>query len=450
MPSAFRLSAVGLGLRIVLLVIVLANVLILARVLEPAGFGQYFLFLRLVSVLAAVADLGLSHSANAFYGRHKEWRTHIHRVVLRYVPVFWLGVTAIGALALWLGGQVLLPNLTFTLKVLAFAVLPLSIYANLWNSMMIGMGQIWRVNLLQVVLCTLSLSLTTIFVVGLAGGVRTAAIIYLVVMSLQFLVMLIMHLRIDREPASADPPADLAKRMLSFGLRAYPGSICHLLWTRLPVFIINITHGPAAVGIFSIAQQVAEKTLLPVEAIQDGVYQKMSVLPERLAAISMNRYLRLTWWGMWGVVVAGMLSSYFVVLILLGSAYAQAVGVTQFLLLGSAFAALSLLLDAFFINQLHRPGLVSILVWFKFLVGFTLALILIPRFAVKGAAIAMTVTQIMGTAVYVYLYLRVTTTNVKDLLYIQKNDIALLKNQIVALANRQHDTPEPVKTVSQV
>ncbi len=131
MSSTLRLSAVGFGLRIVLLVIVLANVLVLARVLGPAGFGQYFLFLRLVSVLAALADLGLSQSANAFYGRHKEWRADIHRVILTYVPIFWLGVTAIGAGALWLGEQVFLPHLTFALTVLAFVVLPFSIYANL-------------------------------------------------------------------------------------------------------------------------------------------------------------------------------------------------------------------------------------------------------------------------------------------------------------------------------
>jgi hypothetical protein len=69
---------------------------------------------------------------------------------------------------------------------------------------------------------------------------------------------------------------------------------------------------------------------------------------------------------------------------------------------------------------------------------------------VKGAAIAMTVTQIMGTAVYVHLYLRVTKTNVKDLLYIQKKDIELLKNQIVALASRDHATPKPTETVGQI
>ena len=165
--STLRLSAVGLTLRVALLIVVVANALTLARVLKPDGFGQYFLFLRLVSVLAALADLGLSQSANAFYGRHKEWRGRIHRIILRYVPIFWLAATAIGGVALWFGQRFFLPNLTPLLTVMAFVILPFSLYANLWNSMMIGMAQIWRVNLLQLVMCTFSLSLTAIFVVML-------------------------------------------------------------------------------------------------------------------------------------------------------------------------------------------------------------------------------------------------------------------------------------------
>ena len=61
--STLRLSAVGLTLRVALLIVVVANALILARVLRPEGFGQYFLFLRLVSVLAALADLGEAGTA---------------------------------------------------------------------------------------------------------------------------------------------------------------------------------------------------------------------------------------------------------------------------------------------------------------------------------------------------------------------------------------------------
>jgi O-antigen/teichoic acid export membrane protein len=64
--STLRLSAVSLTLRVALLFVVVANALLLARMLKPAGFGEYFLFIRLVSVLAALADLGLSQSVNAF------------------------------------------------------------------------------------------------------------------------------------------------------------------------------------------------------------------------------------------------------------------------------------------------------------------------------------------------------------------------------------------------
>jgi O-antigen/teichoic acid export membrane protein len=350
--------------------------------------------------------------------------------MLKLVPVFSLAATVVVGLVLWFGGRVLLPNLTPLLTAMAFVVLPLSLYANVWNSMMIGTAQIWRVNLLQLVMCTLSLSLTAIFVVLLRGGVRTAAINYLVVMFIQFLVMLTMGVRFSKDLPAVESPEDLRQRMMSFGLRAYPGSIGQLLFMRIPVFIINITHGPAAVGIFSIAQQVAEKILLPVEAIQDVIYQKMSVLPGRVAAEFMNLYLRLTWWGMWAIVILGSFLSYVGVMLLLGPAYLQAIGVAQILFAGSAFAAVSLLLDTFFVNQLHRPGLVSILAWLKFLLGFTFGLLLIPSFGVKGAAASLALMQIIGAAIYVYLYLRVTKSGLKNLLYIRAHDIALLRKQL--------------------
>jgi O-antigen/teichoic acid export membrane protein len=445
--STLRLSAVGLALRTALLVVVVTNALVLARALRPEGFGQYFLFLRLVSVLAALADLGLSQSVNAFYGRHQEWRGRIHNLMLRLVPIFSLATSVLAGLALWLGGRILLPNLTPTLTIMAFVILPLSLYANLWNSMMVGTAQIWRVNLMQLVMCAFSLSLTIIFVVVLAGGVRTAANIYLVVMFVQFLAMLIMGIRDSKDLPAHESPEDLRERMMSFGLRAYPGSIGHLLFMRIPVFIINITHGPAAVGIFSIAQQVAEKLLLPVEAIQDVIYEKMSVLSARVAANAMNLYLRLTWWGMWVIVILGSLLSYLGVVFLLGSAYLQAVGVAQVLFVGSAFAAVSLLLDTFFVNQLHRPGLVSILAWLKFLLGFSFGLLLIPSFGIKGAAISLALMQIIGAGIYVYLYVRVTKSGLKDLLYIRTQDIALLRKQITALTRFSSDPDSGVEII---
>jgi O-antigen/teichoic acid export membrane protein len=431
--STLRLSIVSFGLRVALLLVVVANALVLARKLGPPEFGKYFLLVRLVSVLAALADFGLSQSANAFFGRYREWGRHLHRTVLRLIPRFWLGVTAAGGLIVWLAGDWLLPEFPRALVLIAFAILPLSLYANLWNSMMIGMGRVLRVNVVQLVLCTLSLGLTLVFVVALHGRLLAAALIYLALMVIQFAAMLLMASRLHPDETTEGPPADLPRQMLHFGLRGYVGSLSTLLWTRFPVFLLNATHGAVAVGIFSVAQHLVEKMLLPVQAMQDVIYQKMSVLASRTATLAMNRYLRITWWGMLVVALAGLLVVPWVITLPLGAAYSGAVPVARILLLGTAFASLSLLLDAYFINQLHRPGLVSILAWGNVLAGLALALLMIPALGERGAAWALSLTQILGAGVYLVIYLRVTRTPLAQLARLHDKDVSLLREQVGAM-----------------
>lgn len=431
--STLKLSVVSFGLRVALLLLVVANALVLARKLGPLEFGKYFLLVRLVSVLAALADFGLSQSANAFFGRYREWGRYLHRAVLGLIPRFWLGVTAVGGVTVWLAGDRLLPNFPHALALIAFAILPLSLYANLWNSMMIGVGRVWRVNVVQLVMCTLSLALTLVFVVALGGGVLAASLIYLALMVIQFVVMLWMAYHLNADAAEGEPPADLPGKMLHFGLRGYMGSLSALLWTRFPVFLLNATHGAIAVGIFSVAQQLVEKALLPVQAMQDVIYQKMSVLSSRTATLAMNRYLRITWWGMLLIALAGLAVVPWVITIPLGQAYAGAVPVARILLLGTAFASLSLLLDAYFINQMHRPGLVSILAWGNVLAGLALALLMIPALAEKGAAWALSLTQILGAVVYLVIYLRVTRTPLAQLAYLHNKDVSMIREQVGAM-----------------
>ncbi len=431
--STLKLSLVGFGMRLALMSVVMTNALFLARTLGPQRFGEYFLFLRVVSVLAVLADLGLSQSANAFFGRHHEWRGSIHRVILKFVPIFWVVTTAIAGLTLWLFDDTLLPNLAGRLMLMAFVVLPLSQYANLWNSMMLGMGRIWTVNLVQLVMCSISLALTIIFVVMLSGGVMVAATIYFSVMLLQGLVMLAMAQRVSEDRLTDEPPTELANKMLNFGLRGYPGSLFYLLWTRIPVFIINATNGAVAVGYFSIAQQIAEKIQLPVQAIQDVIYQKMSVLPRDKATLAMNRYLRLTWWGMVMIVLFAALLVPWVVVPVLGPAYVSVIDTLQILLVGVAFVGVSQLLDVYFVNHLHRPGLASIMAWVSVALGLTLAVLLIPIYAEKGAAWAVTCTSIVGSIVYVCLYLSVSGTHMKELVFIRRQDIRLVREQLAGI-----------------
>lgn len=255
-------------------------------------------------------------------------------------------------------------------------------------------------------------------------------------MFLQFVVMLTMAIRLSEDAITDEPPAELAQTMLNFGLRGYPGSLFYLLWTRIPVFILNATHGAVAVGYFSIAQQVAEKIQLPVQAVQDVIYQKMSVLPRNLATLAMNRYLRLTWWGMISVVLVAAFLAPWLVVPLLGPAYASVVGPMQILLAGIAFTGVSQLLDVYFVNQLHRPGLASILAWVSVAMGLTLAILLIPAYSERGAAWAVACTSILGSLVYVGIYLSVTGTRIQELVFIRKHDLSLVQNQLAGMLRR--------------
>lgn len=92
------------------------------------------------------------------------------------------------------------------------------------------------------------------------------------VMLLQFLIMLAMALPLSEDALTDEPPAELAQKMLNFGLRGYPGSLfcCghrfryssqRYLWRRCRRLLLD-------------SQANVPEIQLPVQAVQDVVYQK--------------------------------------------------------------------------------------------------------------------------------------------------------------------------------
>ncbi len=246
-------------------------------------------------------------------------------------------------------------------------------------------------------------------------------------------MMIIMAYRSSPARNVEDIPADLPRQMLSFGLRTYPGALSTLLWWNTSVFLLNAFHGTAAVGIFSIAQQLVEKLLLPIQAMQDAIYKKVSVLPRHAATVAMNRYVRVTWWLMMILMLMGVILVPWIVMLLLGETYIRTAHIFRLLLPGTALISIPVLLTPYFLSQLRRPGLISILSWINTLANLILALLLIPRLAEAGAAIALTTSQILGTVVALILYLRITQTRFKELIYLDQEDVMIMRQQIGAI-----------------
>jgi O-antigen/teichoic acid export membrane protein len=434
--TSFALWLVGLGGRSTSLLLTTLSVVIIARALGPAGRGQYFLFISFVLVLAALADLGLSQSAAVFSGRGTPLR-QLHRVLLELAPATSLAVAAVATFLFPLLADRVLVGLPAEWYFVGLALLPLCVYANLWTGMMIGARRIVETNAVQLAMNALTLVANLAFV-ATTGNPAAAVVVYAALLAVQAVTMFVVLWRIAS--ASPEPPEASRKgsrlEMLGFGLRGYPGSLSTLVWSRAAVFVLNTFHGPASVGVFSVAQQLAEKTLFPIQAMQDLIYSRMAQLSRVEATTVLNRFLRVTVAATVPTVVLLIMAVPALVTFLFSEQFDESVDSLRLLLVGSAVQSVPMILAPYFLAQLRRPGLLSVLGWANAALNLLLLLALVPASAEIGAAAAMVTTQAIGTAVVFGLYVHLGRTDPASALMLRVDDIALVEQQTRRLIRR--------------
>ncbi len=426
--SILSLSLIGGVSRASLVGIAVANAVIVARALGPAGLGQFYLFVQLVALLAVVADGGLSNSAAAAFDGN-DAAPYLHGLVLRILPLLAIATVAVGAPVLALLHASILPHVPLTLVWMAFATLPFALYCNVSLGMLAGGGYVKDASVGQLVGGATWLGLTGIFVVWLQGGVETAAGVYSVSLILEAAVLAVMAVRNFGAPTTTSPASGTARKFTSFAARAFPGAVAYLVLLRLPAFILNVFHGAAAVGVFSAAQQLSERTLLPAVAVQSAAYWTMSTRSRPAATSAINRYVRFSWWGMTAVVVTGMVLAGPAVHLLLGAQYRAAVPLLRVLLPGVLFSACALILDTYFLNQLRRPGLLSLLCAVQAVTVGGLGILLIPHFAATGAAASLTIAEILGGLAYGIWHMRTSGSTLRDLVGMNGDDLRSFRDQ---------------------
>ena len=434
--TSLSLWTVGVGGRTLILVIGTLNLIVLARALAPSGRGQYFLFVSVLLVLATIADLGISQSAVVFAGRHGLRVAAMHRVLVRYAALFAFVVCTGGALTLLVAGDALVPNLPRDWWLGVFIAVPLMVYSNFWIAMMVGLRHIASVTGVQVAAAAISLAGNLAFVAP-SGSTATAVLLYVAVLALQVLAMFWLQRRVVAKPGEAqDDPRGLEREMMLFGLRGYPNSLGMLLWSRTPVFVLNAYHGPAAVGVYSIAQTLAERVLLPLQSLQDLLYNRMTQLPPAEATQTMNRYLRIGTALILPIVAVAIVVSPALVTLLFSDDFDRAAAALRLLLVGTAVVTVPALLSTYFLGQMGRPGLISILSGLRGGGQIVLLLLLVPALAEVGTAVAVLTWQIIGTVVTLALYVRFAKTDLRSALVLRRGDLALLKEQVFHMLGR--------------
>jgi len=435
--SSVRLAFSGFVLRCIQALTSFVNVILLARMLGPAGRGEYFVFVAALAVVTRALDLGMSPAAVVFAGRYPRACARIHGLLIRFTLGLWLAVAGVGATALWLGG-VALPW-PAERSLLGLLMLPLLIYEQIWIHLMVGMRRVLAMNLVQAGGGLLSLALVSLLVVSQAGGVTTALDIVGLVALVKAGVMLTIASRATRASGASavsagEPVGELRTwDMIVFGLRGYPNSLALLLWTRLPGFVLNAVAGPTALGVFSVAQQAMEQLLMPAQATQDAIYQRVTWLSRDRATTAMNQCLRLFVSIMLVLGLTAAVLAPWAFRVLFGDAFAGSSVVFQILLISTTVTVVPALLSPYFLGQLQRPGVVSIVAWARVGIALALSVLLAREFGGVGVAIALVVADVSSMLIILSLYVKIAGTPWRRVVIPCADDVALVFGQARSL-----------------
>lgn len=414
----------GLALRGGQALISLLNIELLAHALGPGGRGEYFLFVTAVAVLARLCDFGMSPTAVVFAGTYAGAFGAIHRRLAAGLLGLWLLALAIGGVALSVRGGTF-GDMPHARAWLALAVLPLAMYEQIWVHLMVGVRRVLAMNTVQLGAGLMTLVGNLVLVIVVPGGVGAAVLIYCAVLLLKVPVMLAVAWRGHRDEV-VGVAVPTIRETVTFSLRGYPNALATLLWSRLPAFVLDVMHGAGPVGVFSVAQQLQEQLMLPVQATQDAIYQNVARLQRPLATPAMNRYLRTGVWAMVPVcLVCGVLAPW-AVPFAFGSPFAASALVFQILLVGQIGTIVSALLSPYFFGQLRRPELASSVAWLRVLLALGFCLLLAPRLAEIGVAAALAIAEACSTLLVLVLYVRIAATPMAQAVLPQRSDFARL------------------------
>lgn len=196
----------------------------------------------------------------------------------------------------------------------------------------------------------------------------------------------------------------LARRVLRFGFRGEMGTVLLLLNARLDFIVVGAIVGPGALGMYAIASRFAELLRLPALAANYVLYPTFARDGGPIAARKAREMIRRMGWLTVGAAVPLGVAATFVLPLLYGEAFREAVVPTYILIVGLCGAGISGVITAFLYGA-GRPGLSSLALGAGLLATVVLDLVLIPVFGVIGAALASSVAYLTTTGVLVRCFL---------------------------------------------
>ena len=395
----FSGKVVGLfGGQLFRLVIGVVNGVVLARLLGPAGKGDYALIILIPSTMMVLLQLGLPE-AFAYYAARGQ-TIGIIRKTFALTVLLCSAAFAVLFLILPVLQDAILHGIELPLVLTGLLVLPLALHATFTTGVITGrQGVRWLVGV-KVTTALVTLVLLIVILGGLGAAVFGALIVFVLTSSVQAVGMTIGARRVsDATPARKSVSY---RQLFSYGLPQYVGTLTTHFSYRIDTYLIAfmLLAPSEPLGFYSMAVTLAEMVFIFPSAVQTIFFPHVAGSSRVDADRQVPQVSRIT-------LLVSMLAA---VLVLCGGAAlfrfvlpAFADSMAPLLVLLPAVVALSVgNVTAGYVTGIGRPGISSAIGVVAFVVNVVANVLLIPRLGIVGAAsaslVSYTVSSLLMTA----------------------------------------------------
>jgi len=408
------------------------NGILLARLLGPAGKGDYYILVLVPTTAMVLLQFGLPQAFNFYSARGQTKRIGIKALVLTAALTIVAVVAMVVLLPLF--RESILHDITPGQLALALLAFPLSLYATLTTGIVMGRKAVRWYASIKIAYPIASTVLLVVILVGLGPSVDGAIAVFLIAAAIQAVGFALGAASVTR--AVADPESASYRDLLRYGLRFYPGSLSGFFVYRADAVLIAflIADASADLGYYSMAVGLAEMIFFFPTAVssllfphvagssredsdrQVAVVTRVTLLVSAVAATMLVPAAAVVIW----VLLPDFTPSLAPLLVLLPGV----VALTGATIVGS------------YLRGIGRPGLPSLVSLMALAVNIVANLVLIPRFGIVGAAAASLVSYTLSSLSLSLIAAHFTGTPVTGFWIPRASDVRLVVTTVVSLVRR--------------
>ncbi len=416
-----RGATLTLAARLIALFVGIGSSIIVARALGPAGKGQYALVVLILALFQLTGGLGLDQAVTYFVARRRSEARAVGLTLALLSALIGLllvgayaGISSLSFYSRLLERMAVEPGLVWLLIVLLPGVLP----TQTLNAATLGLERYREYNIATLITPVANILMLVVLVLVMKLGVRGA------VLSFGGSILLGTAVAATIFFNSASGPVHFAGKMVGaafgYGIRAHVANLAWFLHYRADMFLIGYIAGPAALGFYTTAANVADSLYLAPSALGTVLFPRVAAGPDEARAITPVA-CRHAFWLTLGLGTVLAIVAWPFIFVLYGERFLPAVLPLWLLLPGVISLSIGRVLSADF-NGRRMPGVVARMNGSMLVLNLALNIWWIPIWGAAGAAAATSISYTAAVFLLGRRYCRLSGAAWRELLWLTRED----------------------------